>query len=118
MTTSTPRAGRRTRSTGRARTTPRAALIVMATGASAATAAGWAGLNGRSPRPMSKLPSREGAIGMGFDNENKVTLSGRLPEEWGSGAPAPIDPATGMHKDYWVLSAEERAKGFVRPVRR
>mgnify|MGYP000169699929 FL=1 len=29
-----------------------------------------------------------------------------------------IDPKTGMQKDYVVLSAEERAKGFVRPVRR
>lgn len=29
-----------------------------------------------------------------------------------------IDPATGMQKGYIVLSAEERAKGFVRPVRR
>lgn len=29
-----------------------------------------------------------------------------------------IDPATGMQKGYVVLSAEERAKGFVRPVRR
>ena len=28
-----------------------------------------------------------------------------------------IDPATGMQKDYVVLSAEERAKGFVRPYR-
>lgn len=28
-----------------------------------------------------------------------------------------IDPATGMQKAYVVLSAEERAKGFVRPVR-
>ena len=28
-----------------------------------------------------------------------------------------IDPATGMQKGYVVLSAEERAKGFVRPVR-
>jgi hypothetical protein len=28
-----------------------------------------------------------------------------------------IDPATGMQKSYVVLSAEERAKGFVRPVR-
>ncbi len=32
-------------------------------------------------------------------------------------APAPIDPASGQHEAYWVLSAEERAKGFVRPVR-
>lgn len=29
-----------------------------------------------------------------------------------------IDPATGMQKGYVVLSKEERAKGFVRPVRR
>jgi len=35
-----------------------------------------------------------------------------------AGAPAPIDPRTGMHESYWVLSPEERAKGFVRPVRR
>lgn len=35
-----------------------------------------------------------------------------------SGAPAPIDPRTGQHEAYWVLSEEERAKGFVRPVRR
>lgn len=29
-----------------------------------------------------------------------------------------IDPTTGMQKAYVVLSEEERAKGFVRPVRR
>lgn len=28
-----------------------------------------------------------------------------------------IDPQTGMQKSYVVLSEEERAKGFVRPVR-
>ena len=28
-----------------------------------------------------------------------------------------IDPATGQQKAYVVLSSEERAKGFVRPVR-
>ena len=33
-------------------------------------------------------------------------------------APAPVNPDTGQHQAYWVLSAEERAKGFVRPVRR
>ena len=31
---------------------------------------------------------------------------------------ADIDPATGLQKGYVVLSAEERAKGFVAPVRR
>jgi hypothetical protein len=29
-----------------------------------------------------------------------------------------IDPKTGMQQDYVVLAEEERAKGFVRPVRR
>lgn len=53
------------------------------------------------------------------EKPKKVTLSGREPETKDSiGAPAPIDPATGMHKDYWILSDEERAKGFIRPVRR
>jgi hypothetical protein len=35
-----------------------------------------------------------------------------------SGAPQPVNPATGQHRAYWVLSEEERAKGFARPVRR
>lgn len=47
----------------------------------------------------------------------KTTLSGKLPETLTGSAPAEIDPETGMHKDYWVLSEDERAKGFVRPVR-
>ncbi len=34
-----------------------------------------------------------------------------------AGAPAPIESSTGQHLAYWVLSADERAKGFVRPVR-
>ncbi len=49
-------------------------------------------------------------------SDERVTNSGRPPEQEGS-APAPINPATGQHGDHWVLSAEERAKGFVRPVR-
>lgn len=53
---------------------------------------------------------------------DKTTLSGRPPEpgfeDGKGGAPGPIEPSTGMHTDYWVLSDEERAKGFVRPVRR
>lgn len=53
---------------------------------------------------------------MSFDK--RVTLSGRPPapgmEE--SGAPQPIK-SNGQHADYWVLSAEERAKGWVRPLR-
>ncbi len=34
-----------------------------------------------------------------------------------AGAPQPINPATGQHGAYYVLSEEERAKGFVRPLR-
>jgi len=49
--------------------------------------------------------------------KKRTTLSGKEPEQIVPGAPAPIDPKTGMHKDYWILSDEERAKGFVQPVR-
>lgn len=34
-----------------------------------------------------------------------------------TGAPKPINPETGQHRAYWVLSEAERAKGFVRPLR-
>ena len=34
-----------------------------------------------------------------------------------AGAPAPLNPNTGQHEAYWVLKAEERAQGLVRPVR-
>ena len=51
---------------------------------------------------------------MNQSEEPKVTLS--------DGSPVTpdhreIDPRTGMQKGYVVLSDEERAKGFVRPVR-
>lgn len=49
---------------------------------------------------------------------SRVPLSGQAPATPDGPAPQPIDPATGQHKDYWVLSEEERQKGFVRPVRR
>lgn len=39
-------------------------------------------------------------------------------ERAGEPAPGLIDPATKQHTSYWVLSEEERAKGFIRPVRR
>jgi hypothetical protein len=51
-------------------------------------------------------------------DDKRVTLSGRPPETTEPiGVPAPIDPETGMHKDYWILSDEERAKHWVRPFR-
>ena len=49
-----------------------------------------------------------------------TTTTGKPPEPGLENAPAPgpIDPATGQHTQYWVLSEGERAKGFIRPVRR
>lgn len=47
-----------------------------------------------------------------------TTTSGRIPTNPEPGAPEPIDPRTGQHTSYWILSESERAKGFVRPVRR
>ena len=54
---------------------------------------------------------------MSEEASKRVPLSGREPHPNVSGAPDIIDLKTGMHKDYWVLSDEERAKGFIRPVR-
>lgn len=49
----------------------------------------------------------------------RVTTSGKPPIAGTEDlpAPGPINPATGQHTEYWVLSEAERAKGFVRPVR-
>lgn len=48
-----------------------------------------------------------------------ATTDGQPPDPGSEheGAPQPINPATGQHDSYWILSEEERAKGFVRPVR-
>lgn len=52
-------------------------------------------------------------------SEEKTTLSGKPPSSDATpGAPGKLDHTTGMFEDYWVLSEAERAKGFVRPVRR
>ena len=58
---------------------------------------------------------------MDEDKKQKSTTTDGKPPCPGhelSGAPAPIDPITGQHKAYWVLTEEERKKGFIRPVRR
>lgn len=59
-----------------------------------------------------------------FDHEEEYkagrlsTTSGKEPRNFDSPAPDPeVDPLTGQHKSYWVLSPSEREKGFVRPVR-
>ena len=50
--------------------------------------------------------------------ETSETTDGKPPRPGyeAAGAPAPINPATGQHEAYWILSPEDRAKGFVRPV--
>jgi hypothetical protein len=51
---------------------------------------------------------------------SKTTLSGKEADleyyKTHGSAPQPIG-ASGQHGDYWVLSQEDRKKGFVRPVR-
>ena len=49
------------------------------------------------------------------DRSARTTLHGMDPD---SDEHREVEPETGMQKDYVVLSAEERAKGFQRPVRR
>jgi hypothetical protein len=51
--------------------------------------------------------------------KDSTTTDGKPPRPGyeNSGAPAPINPATGQHEAYWVLSGAERTKGFIRPVR-
>jgi hypothetical protein len=44
------------------------------------------------------------------------TTDGNPPEDFAGPAPKPTGTG-GQHGSYWVLSASERAKGFVRPVR-
>lgn len=53
------------------------------------------------------------------DDPKRSTTDGKpaRPGFENASAPAPIG-ANGQHEAYWVLSGEERAKGFVRPLRR
>lgn len=53
-----------------------------------------------------------------LSSRQRATSSGRPAEIEDGPAPAPINPDTGQHKDYWVLPKEERDKGYIRPVRR
>jgi hypothetical protein len=49
----------------------------------------------------------------------KVTASGReATEPIESSVPTSEKLADGQHKDHWILPESERAKGFIRPVRR
>lgn len=53
------------------------------------------------------------------DRSARTTTDGAPPAPGHESASAPQPPGpNGQHGAYWVLTAEERAKGFVRPVRR
>lgn len=48
----------------------------------------------------------------------KITVSGKEPTEpMSSPVPNMDKKADGQHVDHWVLPKEERAKGYIRPVR-
>lgn len=52
------------------------------------------------------------------DEKNRARLTGKGEAGGSCGAPTCETHPDGQLKDHWVLPAEERAKGFVRPVRR
>jgi hypothetical protein len=54
---------------------------------------------------------------MKADDSQRSSTDGVTPGYENSSAPGPVNPRTGQHSSYWILSDEERAKGFVRPVR-
>jgi hypothetical protein len=68
-----------------------------------------------------RLRGRKANVAEQRDPARYATTDGKPPdpgcEGYDSAAPKPINPITGQHGAYWVLSEAERAKGFVRPVR-
>ena len=52
--------------------------------------------------------------------KGSTTTDGKPPDPgWEHGpAAGPVNAKSGLHRAYYVLSEEQRAKGFVRPVRR
>ena len=51
--------------------------------------------------------------------ETATTTDGKVPAPGleNAAAPQPINPETGQHGAYWVMTEEERAKGWTRPYR-
>jgi hypothetical protein len=64
---------------------------------------------------------RHPAVDPVVDRKSVATTDGAPPAEGHvhgkSTAPKPIDPQTGQHGAYWILSDAERAKGWQRPYR-
>lgn len=72
------------------------------------------------PPPSSAATERAPAPPTDPSLHKLATISGEPPAAGyeRADAPQPVDPATGQNKDHWVLPEEERAKGYIRPVRR
>ena len=60
------------------------------------------------------------APAVAWEEASRTTTDGQPPEPGyeTASAPGPINPETGQHRAYWVLSEEERKKGWARPLRR
>lgn len=85
----------------------------LASGVAAAAMAGLA-TRGRAAAPAdSGAPSSPPPVTMIRGQHVQLAHGGPVTPE-----ALQIDPATGLQKNYVVLTPEERAKGFVRPVRR
>lgn len=81
------------------------------------------GYSGPCPKPRDPTDEKIPEIDLVLEStpieakSRRVPLSGGKPET--PDGPTPTDRVKpgGQYADYWVLSEEERAKGFVRPVR-
>jgi hypothetical protein len=74
------------------------------------------------PMPGLQLQMLVSTAGDEMDDEKRnlsTTTDGKPPDPGfeNAAAPGPIE-TNGQHRAYWVLKPEERAKGFIRPVRR
>ena len=49
--------------------------------------------------------------------KDRQPLSGNVPKTPHAGTPTDEKRADGQYADHWVMSAEERGRGFIRPVR-
>lgn len=80
-------------------------------------------VNAHAPLPEGYEPptytlTTAGGTEMSRADDPKITTTTGKPASIEDGpAPEPIDPVTRQHGAYWVLTEEERGKGFVRPVR-
>ncbi len=88
----------------------------LAGGETTAERPGVGGLAGDGHRDRSQCVDHRGP-GVAVSKKQRDTTDGEAPDGVTAGAPKPIDPKTGQHGAYYILPEEERAKGYVRPLR-